>query len=406
MIIGIGTDIVEISRVETFVEKQTAIKRIFTEKEQALFHKQTNKAQWIAGRFAAKEAAAKALKAGISRCPLNCVEVLYDDNGAPIINLLGAARKLIPYERFATHVSISHDGGAAVAVVFIESLEPCVKIKDMDQGKMIANLLLERRTDVHKGDMGSVAIIAGSKKYSGAGYLATLGALKGGAGLVTWCRNYKAISPPEAMDCALPRINSVNQIINFCADKDAVVIGPGLGIPYAKKIVMKILKRLQGNIVLDADALNAIAMMDILPHLGDKVVLTPHVGEASRLLKRSIEDISQNTLECAKELAKKTGATVVIKGHKTVVCSAELETFINTTGNPGMATGGSGDVLSGLIGALLKRLTPYQAACYGVYLHGLAGDIAQLELGEDALTAMDIANNLSRAKKMLETLKQ
>ena len=403
MILGVGCDVVEISRIEKLIEKETAIKKLFTQEENELLSKQPNKPQWAAGRFAAKEAVSKALKAGIAKCPPNCVEVLYDENGAPEVSLLGAAQKLLEGISFEIHLSITHDAGIAQAFAVLEEVPQKVEIRDEKTAAMMAKLLPPRKEDAHKGDMGKVAVLAGSKKYSGAGYLCTLGALKGGAGLVTWCRSYEPMqTPPEAMSFILPEKHPFRAFREFCADMDSVVIGPGLGMEFAKKALDKTLDKINCNMVLDADALNALSQYEKLPELGDNVILTPHVGEAARLLKKDNAYVAKNTVECAKEIAQKTGAVTVIKCHKTVVCSPEGEVFINSTGNAGMATGGSGDVLAGLMGALLKRQKPYDAARYAVYLHGLAGDIAKLTCGENSMTAMDIVNCLPEAFMTLD----
>ncbi len=407
MIIGIGCDIVEIARIKKLISKEAIIKKLFTQKEQELLHKQPQKAQWAAGRFAAKEAVAKALKVGIGKCPPACVEVLYDENGAPTAQLIGNAKKLLPKGGAIIHISISHDAGVAIAQVVIEDKGKSVQIKDMDAAKEISFLLPMRSENTHKGDMGKVAIFAGSKHYTGAGYLATLGVLRAGVGLVTWCTNYlPANSPPEAMNYVLPKINGIKKFIEFCKDKDAVVIGPGLGEKYASKAMKKAVHKINCPMVLDADALNALSMMEPLPTLGDDVVLTPHIGEAARMLNKSNDYVAQNTVECAKELAKLTGATVVLKCHNTVVCSPHMKVFINSSGNAGMATGGSGDVLSGIIGALLARLNPFDAARYAVYLHGLAGDSAKLAVGENSMTALDIVDNMAAAFKILCEIEQ
>ena len=407
MIIGIGCDVVEIVRIAKLIEKKTAVKKLFTENERELLEKQPNKAQWAAGRFAAKEAVSKALKAGIAKCPPDCVEVLYDENGAPTVNLSGAAAKLLEGVNHTVHITITHDAGIAQAFAVIEEAAPRVRIKDEKTARDIAKLLPPRKEDAHKGDMGKVAVLAGSEMYTGAGYLCTLGALKGGAGLVTWCRNYDAAkTPPEAMAYKLPKEHPVKAFAEFCKDKDAVVMGPGLGLEFAKKVLKKVLGKLPCPFVLDADALNALSEMKKLPKLGNNAVITPHVGEAARLLKKKNEYAAQNTAECAKKLSEKTGAVTVLKCHNTVVCSPDGAVFVNSTGNPGMATGGSGDVLAGLIGALVKRLAPFDAAKYAVYLHGLAGDIACLKKGENSMTAMDILGALPEAFIMLEKFRQ
>lgn len=405
MIIGVGTDVVEISRIGKLIQKDTAISKMFTANEKLLFESQSNKERWAAGRFAAKEAASKALKAGIARCPLNQIEVLYDESGAPTLSFIGKAQELLPQGNIKTHVTITHDYGIAMATVIVEIANDDVEIKDMVMAKEIAKLMPQRPIDAHKGDMGHVVILAGSKRYTGAGYLSAMGALKGGAGLVTWCKGYKAaMSPPEAMNYQLPKLGGIASFIKFCKGKDAVLIGPGLGVDFAKKILKRAIDGIDIPMVLDADALNALASMKSLPKLNDKTVLTPHVGEAARLLQKENRYVADNILKCARELADKTGSVVVLKSHQTVVCAPDGRQFVNTTGNAGMATGGSGDVLAGLIVALLPRLTPFDAARFGVYLHGLAGDIARLDVGVESLTAIDIAQNLPKGYKKLSNI--
>ncbi len=403
MIIGIGTDIVEISRIEKLIEKETAVKRLLTDKEQELFLSQPKKAQWMAGRFAAKEAASKALKAGIARCAPNEVEILYDENGAPTLEFLGKAKDLLNCSYYKAHISITHDGGLAQAFVVLEETEKQAEIRDEESAKEIASLLPERDENAHKGDMGKVAVLAGSKRFSGAGFLCTQGALKGGAGLVTWCLNYKPVATPaEAMTYRLENRHPFRALAEFAKGMDAMVIGPGLGVDFAQRTAEKLINKLTCSVILDADMLTAISQSEVSLMLPEDTVITPHIGEAARLLGKSIDFIKNNTEVCAKELSEKLNVVTVLKCHNTVVCAPDGRIFVNSTGNPGMATGGSGDVLAGLIGALVKRLDIYDAARYAVYLHGLAGDIAKLKYGENSLTAKDITECIPDAFRMLE----
>ncbi len=403
MIIGIGTDIVEISRIEKLIENEAAVKRILTQKEQKLFLTQSQKAQWVAGRFAAKEAASKALKVGIAKCAPNEVEILYDENGAPTLELLGKAKKLLSGINYKTHISITHDGGLAQAFVIFEETEKEAEIRDEQTAREIAKLLPERDENSHKGDMGKIAILAGSKRFSGAGYLCTVGALKAGAGLVTWCRNYNPVATPaESMSYRLEKRHPFRALSEFASDMDAMVIGPGLGIDFAERAVTKLLSKIKFPVVLDADALNAIAQLEEPITLPKDTIITPHVGEAARLLNKDNDYVKNNAEICAKELARKLKVIVVLKCHNTVVCSPDGRLFINSTGNAGMASGGSGDVLAGLIGALIKRMDLFDASRYAVYLHGLAGDIAKVKYGENSMTAKNIVECIPDAFRMLE----
>jgi NAD(P)H-hydrate epimerase len=182
-------------------------------------------------------------------------------------------------------------------------------------------------------------------------------------------------------------------------------MGPGLGVDFAVKAVNKALPKLSCPIILDADMLTALAQMPEMVKLHENTIITPHVGEAARMLNKSNEYVKNNTVECAKELVYKTGAITVIKCHNTVVVNPKGQVFINTTGNAGMATGGSGDVLAGLMGALIKRMDIYDAAKYAVYLHGLAGDIAKLKYGENSMTAKNIVECIPDAFATLEKYK-
>ncbi len=201
----------------------------------------------------------------------------------------------------------------------------------------------------------------------------------------------------------MPKLGAARKFLGFIKGKDALVIGPGLGLKFAKKIV-KILHKIDMPMVLDADILNALSETNNLAELKSNVIITPHVGEAARLLKCSNEYVKKNIIECAEKLVDMTGAVVVLKSHNTVVLTKNQNIFINTTGNAGMATGGSGDVLAGLISSLLARINAFDAACCGVFLHSLAGDFAMMDKGEESMTAMDIAENISKAYKMLATL--
>ncbi len=261
--------------------------------------------------------------------------------------------------------------------------------------------LQPRRADAHKGDFGRVLIVAGSRGMSGAAVLAGSAALRGGAGLVTvacpedvW--PIVAAGNPCYMTLPLAKGDTSN-LRDAAAKADIVVAGCGLGrSPLATECVLPVLARSK-RLVLDADALNIVADSPQLLSRRCERILTPHPGEFSRLSGVAAADIQARREEVSIEFAQKFGGVLVIKGNGTLVCDGQ-RLYQNTTGNPGMATAGSGDVLSGVIAALWAQGLPaFEAAQLGVYLHGLAGDLARDQLGETSLTAADLLDYLPKA---------
>jgi len=272
--------------------------------------------------------------------------------------------------------------------------------------------LKPRAVDGHKGDYGKICIIAGSVGMSGAAALAGRAALRAGAGLVR-VATPKSVLPivasiePSFTTIALPedgngRISAkaIHAVIEVAGQNDAVAFGPGIGISGAlRSILEKILDQQNLKLVIDADGLNNLAGIKNWPAgLKARLILTPHPGEMRRLWSGLFrEELPSNRQEQALQLAQRTNTIVVLKGAGTVVTDGE-KVYINKTGNPGMATAGSGDVLTGVITALLGQgLTDFDAAVLGVYIHGLAGDIAEEKIGQVSLMATDIAQALSDA---------
>jgi len=270
--------------------------------------------------------------------------------------------------------------------------------------------LAPRKPDSHKGDFGRALLIGGSQGMAGAIALAGMATLRSGAGLVKLataaaCQPTVAAFEPSAMTIVLPcdqqgRIagSARAAIAEAAAEATAIACGPGLGrSAELVELVVWLYQNIKQPMVFDADALNALAQRPaVLEKAGGPRILTPHPGEFGRLIGREkIELAERETL--AKEFAKRTGTVLVLKGHQTVITDGK-QLALNTTGNPGMATGGTGDVLTGIITALVcQRLSPFDAARLGVHVHGLAGDLAAADLGEVSMIASDLVEYLPLA---------
>jgi ADP-dependent NAD(P)H-hydrate dehydratase / NAD(P)H-hydrate epimerase len=279
-----------------------------------------------------------------------------------------------------------------------------------------------RTNSAHKGTFGHVLVVAGSMGKTGAAILSALGALRSGAGLVTVatpepCLPLVAVHRPEVMTEALAAApgggvagGAVERALELAAARDAAVVGPGIGqSEEARAFVRALVRRCQAPMVVDADALNAFGAAGgekAAPELlrrGQPTVLTPHPGEMARLLGAHTRDVQSRRVDAARGLAERTGAVVVLKGERTVIARPDGTAAVNPTGNPGMATGGTGDVLAGVVGALLARgCDPWAAATAAAYAHGLAGDLAAEQLGQEAMLAGDLADALSGALRALE----
>jgi hydroxyethylthiazole kinase-like uncharacterized protein yjeF len=272
-------------------------------------------------------------------------------------------------------------------------------------------LVPTRAADSHKGDFGRVLVIAGSLGRTGAAHLAALGALRSGAGLVTIatpksCIPIVAAMMPEYMTEALEEtaagsvdFAAVDRVLEMKAD--VIAMGPGLGQdPSTAAFVQAIVERSGVPIVLDADGVNAFAgdRDRLVGRESVDLIITPHPGEMARLLGISIEDVQADRLEHARDFAAAHKLHVVLKGHRTIIAGPEGRSFINLTGNAGMATGGTGDLLTGMIAAWFAQLLDPEAACkLAVYLHGTAGDLADADEGEISLLPTDIAAHLGDA---------
>ncbi len=268
-----------------------------------------------------------------------------------------------------------------------------------------------RSPDSHKGDFGYVLLIGGSMGMTGAMALAGTAALRSGAGLVQVatpraCQSIVASFEPSYMTAALEHdeagrisLTARDRLVELAEKATVVACGPGLGrSDDLSELVGWLYTHLKQPAVFDADALNALATRpQILSQAGGPRILTPHPGEFQRLTGAEQRMPRDEAERRAAELAAQCGAVIVLKGHRTLITDGQQQ-FHNTTGNPGMATGGTGDVLTGITAALLAhKLPPLDAARLAAHLHGLAGDLAAAELGEVSMIASDLLHYLPRA---------
>jgi len=284
--------------------------------------------------------------------------------------------------------------------------------------------LLRRRLDSNKGDFGRIFILAGSARYAGAASLCSWAAIRSGAGLVTLGipesinNAIIKIKPGEVMTFPLPgtkdgSLNTVayKKIKDFSFDVDVLVVGPGLTQNKStQKLIKKIIAGIRKPIIIDADGLNALCgSLSLLRRsrraAGDIRILTPHPGEMARLLGLSVKKVQENRKAIAMDFARKYGIVLVLKGNKTVVSDYLGNVYINKSGNPGMATAGSGDVLTGIVAGFLGQgLGAFEAAKFAVYLHGVAGDMAAEEKTQISLIASDIIDKIPSAIKKIKSL--
>jgi holo-[acyl-carrier-protein] synthase len=377
-----------------------------------------------AGRWAAKEAIGKAMPSGVVRPSMRDVEILPSGDGRPHVRV-APATTLTGRE---VDVSIAHDGHFAVAVAVIPDLDfPPPRLsgsRDFPRGEGQGGgsslpdgfQLPSRPRDGHKGTFGTVAILAGSQGFTGAAYLAAMGAARAGAGLVRLLVA-QSIYPILAEKCTevivgpVPEISpgvvghaSLSGILRGFAGADAGAIGPGLGRDAStRRLIEDLVPRVAAPLVLDADALNLLSEhRSILPRLSPEIVLTPHPAEFARLSGLETAAVQQDRRGVASRFAKVWNKVVVLKGAGTVIAAPDGRVTLNPIATPALASGGTGDVLAGLIAGLMgQNLPPFEAAVTGVHVHSLAGLDLEASLGQAGVLASDLLPQLPRVMERL-----
>ncbi|MDP3386230.1 MAG: NAD(P)H-hydrate dehydratase [Eubacteriales bacterium] len=404
-----GIDIVEVKRIERLIKSESFVRKIFSDNEMAYLEERKYKATTAAGIFCAKEAVSKCLGTGIAGFSWHDIEILRNDLGRPFVVLGGKALKLSEEKRIVRFdISITH----------IEDYALSIAIAEQDEAFFIPLgigpfMLPEREANTHKGDYGKLVVIGGKEGMAGSVYLAGLAALKSGTGLVY------VIPPNSIYEILSIKLNEViieklsasqaylmdddlNKIMIYTEQHDAMCLGTGIGTnDKTKKLVREILDLFDRPIVLDADGLNCInGTVEILKSRRAMTIITPHTMEMARLMDVSPEAVEKDRIKTAMDFSKRYGVITVLKGHETIV-SDGIDFYINTTGNPGMATAGSGDVLTGIIGAFVSQgFDPYFAAKLGVFIHGLSGDLVKRKYGEYGMIASNLIESLPHAIKM------
>lgn len=321
------------------------------------------------------------------------------DTGMPLGPYVRAQRTVTFGHLKLGHVSGSMDGPIDVVDIGVPgSTEATVHLVEASD---VQSLLSPRAKSTHKYLVGHVALVAGSEGKTGAAQLSALSALRGGAGaatIVTWKDAARAVDRiPEVMTARLEDSAPLGaQLDRFLKNKRAVLVGPGFGLDdRAKAAASHIFANYTGPIVADADALSLFAgdLAAFHPAQG-RIVLTPHAGELARLLGTTSENVQRDRFAAVRTAAQRTRAVLVLKGPFSLIASPDGRVVVNPTGNPALATAGSGDVLAGVLTALLCSLPPFEAAWGATYLHGAAGDAWARKHGDRGLLASEIANAL------------
>lgn len=405
----IGIDILDVDRIEKACRNPRFLDRIFTENEKSYIAERRNSPRTIGGMFSAKEAASKMIGRGISGYEWKDIEILHMDNRKPVAVFHGKALEFLEEAKLTdVDLSISHSDKSITAVC--AGLVKESRIQELPDSGIV---LPKRKDESHKGSYGRVAVIGGSTGMSGAPCMSSFSALRTGSGLV-YTLVPKAISDVvsiKSLESIVVPVddqgrghfteNSYNSMSENLDRMDVLAIGPGMS---SEAGVLEFVKRLVSRDcpkVIDADGINALSREKSLLTGISNAVLTPHLAEFSRLIGKDLAEVEQDKAKWAREFVAEYDVVLVLKGHHTLVIDKDNE-YVNTTGNPGMATAGSGDVLTGIIASLIGQgLGLFEASKTGVYLHGLAGDLAAEDKGEYGMIARDVISKIPYAAKII-----
>jgi NAD(P)H-hydrate epimerase len=371
-----------------------------------------------AGRWAAKEAIGKAMPAGVPRPSMRDVEILPSEDGRPHVRITQGTT----LSGRDVDVSIAHDGHFAVAVAVIPETPTPALPQVWGSERQVATetpngfRLPDRPRDGHKGTFGTVVVLAGSQGYTGAAYLTSMGAARVGAGIVRLLVA-QSIYPILAEKCTEVVVGPVPEVSPGVVGHSALsavqrgflnaaagVIGPGIGRDMStRRLIEDLVPRLTVPLVLDADALNLLSEhRPVLAKLPPSIVLTPHPAEFGRLADLETTAVQKDRRGIASRYAKTWNKVVVLKGADTVIAAPDGRVSLNAVGTPALASGGTGDVLSGMIGGLLaQKLPPFEAAVTGVHLHSLAGVALEASLGRAGVLASDLLLEIPRVMERL-----
>jgi len=366
-----------------------------------------------AGRWAAKEAIGKAMPTGVPRPRMRDVEILPSEDGRPHVHVA-------PTTTLAGRdidVSIAHDGHFAVAVAVIPDLDSRPLVVEAQGGGLPDGFKLPARPrDGHKGTFGTVVVLAGSQGYTGAAYLTSMGAARSGAGIVR-LMVAQSIYPILAEKCTevvvgpVPEISpgvvghaALSAVQRGFSDAASGIVGPGIGRDTStRRLIEDLIPRVTVPLVLDADALNLLSEhRSILPKLSPDIVLTPHPAEFGRLAKLETSAVQKDRRGIASRFAKIWNKVVVLKGAGTVIAAPDGRITLNPISTPALASGGTGDVLAGLIGGLMaQKLPPFEAAVTGVHIHSVAGTDLEASMGQAGVLASDLLPQIPRVMERL-----
>jgi NAD(P)H-hydrate epimerase len=407
MVPRVGVDVTAIERVEAAYRRHRGrfLRKFLTERE--ITYCADRPERW-AGRWAAKEAIGKAMPSGVSRPRMVDVEILPQDDGRPHVQVAPGTT----LSGSTVDVSIAHDGHFAIAVAAIPEADVATAFPDRPEGVRLP----DRPADGHKGTFGTVVVMAGSRGFTGAAYLASAAAARTGAGLVRLLvadsiYPILAEKSTEVMVHPVPEVapgvvgdRSSAAVLALFAGCDAAVIGPGLGRdPSTRRLLEALLPQVTIPVVLDADGLNLVSEIPgLLARLPADLILTPHPGEFSRLSGLKTADVQADRPGVARRFAKSWRKVVVLKGAETVIADPDGRLSVNPVATPALASGGTGDVLAGMIGALRGQGLPaFEAAVTGVYIHGLAGQWLERDIGRSGVLASDLLPEIPRVMERL-----